>query len=60
MNNVKLHKLLIAVTVLSWLAFIALLFLVYWNAKLVWGLFLSLVIACICTVMLSKFRSKNY
>ena len=60
MKNAKLHRILQLITFLSWLTFLIFLFLVYWNAELIWGLFLSLLIACICTVMLSRFRSKNY
>lgn len=60
MKNVRLHKILLAATFLSWLAFLFFLFLVYWNADYILELFFSLLIACIFTVMLSRFRSRNY
>lgn len=60
MKNVRLHKILLAATFLSWLAFIFFLFLVYWNGTFILELFFSLLIACVLTVMLSRFRSGNY
>lgn len=60
MKNVRLHKILLVATFLSWLAFIVFLFLVYWNAAFTQELFFSLLIACVFTVMLSRFRSRNY
>lgn len=60
MKNVRLHQFLLFAVSLSWLAFVVFLFLVYWNADFIWAAFLSLFIACILTVMLSRFRSKNY
>ncbi len=60
MNNVKTHKLLLVSAILSWIVFFFFLLVVYWNAICVIGLFISLLVACITTVMLSKFRSKNY
>lgn len=60
MKNVRLYIFLLLATFLSWLAFIVFLFLVYCNAAFIWELFISLLAACVFTVMLSRFRSGNY
>lgn len=60
MKHVTLHRILLLATLLSWIMVMIFLFLVYLDGSLIWGLFLSFLAACILTVMLSRFRSKNY
>ena len=60
MKNTTLYKFLVFITLLSWLVFIVFMFLVYMNYDFIWILFISLIIACVSTVMLSRFRSDNY
>ena len=59
MSNVKLHQALLALTIISWLIFLALLVFTYWKPSYIWGMFAALRAACIFTVMLSRFRSKD-
>ncbi len=59
MNNVRLHQALLIFTAISWLIFLALLVLTYWKPSYIWGMFAALLTACIFTVMLSRFRSKD-
>ena len=60
MKNVTIHKILIAASILSWICFFAFLLLVYWKDSFILELFVSALAACISTLMLSKFHSKNY
>lgn len=60
MKNTSLYTFLRLAALLSWLAFLVFLFLVYRNADYIWELFLSFLVACVFTLMLSRFRSGNY
>ena len=60
MKNVQLHKLLLLVTLISWISFLVFLFLVYLKSSFILEMFLSFLTACVSTTMLSRFRSGNY
>jgi len=60
MSDVKLHRFLVILTILCWVAAAVCLILEFTLGGMSWWLLVAVMAGCVSTMMLSRFRSGGY